>query len=66
MQLTPVARDELAAARLAESTWTAALQLGLDEHRLNVTTHVLRVIRHRLRRDERAPTADFERRIRRR
>jgi DNA-binding MarR family transcriptional regulator len=57
MRLTTVARDQLAAARQAESTWIAELLLGLDEHRLSTTTHVLRVIRHRLRRDERALTS---------
>jgi DNA-binding MarR family transcriptional regulator len=56
IQLTPAARRQLAAARSAESTWVAVLLLGLDEHRLRTTTHVLRVIRQRLRRDERALT----------
>jgi DNA-binding MarR family transcriptional regulator len=45
MQLTPTARRQLAAARSAESAWVAVLLLGLDEHRLRTTTHVLRVIR---------------------
>jgi DNA-binding MarR family transcriptional regulator len=54
--LTRSARDELAAARSEEGTWIATLLLGLDPHRLSATTHVLRVIRQRLRRAERELT----------
>ena len=53
LQLTRAGRAALAAARAAENAWLAVLLLGLDEHRLATTTHVLRTIRHRLRRDER-------------
>jgi len=53
LQLTRAARGELTAARALEGTWIANLLLGLDEHRLATTTHVLYVIRQRLRRDER-------------
>jgi DNA-binding MarR family transcriptional regulator len=56
LQLTRAGHAALAAARAAESAWLAVLLLGLDEHRLAATTHVLRTIRHRLRRDERELT----------
>jgi DNA-binding MarR family transcriptional regulator len=51
--LTPAARSDLAAARSTERRWLAELLLGLDEHRMAVATHVLRVIRLRLLRAER-------------
>jgi DNA-binding MarR family transcriptional regulator len=51
--LTPAARSDLAAARSTERRWLAELLLGLDEQRMAVTTHVLRVIRLRLLRAER-------------
>lgn len=51
--LTPVGRATLSAARSRRSTWTAILLNGLGEHELRATIHILRVIRHRLLRDER-------------
>lgn len=48
--ITPRGRAELAAARIAESRLLAALTLGLGDHELTQTTHVVRVIRQRLER----------------
>lgn len=56
LELTRTGRAALAAVRAAESAWLAELLLGLDEHRLAATTHVLRTIRHRLQRNERELT----------
>jgi DNA-binding MarR family transcriptional regulator len=50
--LTKRGRDELAHARSQRSIWTARLLLGLDRVRLMTATHVVRVIRQRLARDE--------------
>jgi len=51
--LTRSGRSELTAARSREIGWQNALLNGLDDRRLAVTVHVLRVIRERLLRNER-------------
>lgn len=51
--LTPRGRAELARVRTAEGVWLQLLLSGLAGHRMAVVTHVLRVIRQRLERDER-------------
>jgi DNA-binding MarR family transcriptional regulator len=51
--LTRRGRSRLAATRSAEALWTHVLLNGLDTRQMAATTHVLRVIRHRLLRDER-------------
>ena len=55
--LTRPGRAQLAAARSIEARWIVALLNGLDDHRLATTVRVLRVIRQRLLRDERARRA---------
>lgn len=52
--LTRSGRAELAATRSREVGWLNTLLNGLDDRRLAVTAHVLRVIRQRLQRTERA------------
>lgn len=51
--LTPRGRGELARLRAAEGVWLQLLLSGLDDRPMAVATHVLRVIRKRLERDER-------------
>jgi DNA-binding MarR family transcriptional regulator len=51
--LTRHGRAELAAARSIETPWLNVLLNGLDEHRMETTLQVVRVIRQRLQRDER-------------
>jgi DNA-binding MarR family transcriptional regulator len=51
--LTPAGRAYLDGLRAAESIWLATLLLGLGEHHMATTTHVVRVIRQRLERDAR-------------
>lgn len=46
-------RSALARARQRRSSWLAELLLGLARHELRAIIHVIRVIRHRLLRDER-------------
>jgi DNA-binding MarR family transcriptional regulator len=55
--LTPRGRSEIDRARRDTKMWTAQLLLGLDMPRLLTATHVVRVIRQRLVRDERARRA---------
>ncbi|HEY8520848.1 MAG TPA: MarR family winged helix-turn-helix transcriptional regulator [Gammaproteobacteria bacterium] len=50
--LTGQGRTMLAASRLRRSTWTSVLLNGLGDRELRATIHILRVIRHRLLRDE--------------
>lgn len=52
--LTRAGRAALATTRSIESRWRNVLLNGLEGHRLVTTVHVLRVIRERLMRDERA------------
>jgi len=52
--LTPSARSQLAAARSAERLWLAELLLGLERRDMQTATHVLRVIRQRLLRNDNA------------
>ena len=51
--LTPRGRGELARVRSAESVWLHGLLGGLADRPMATVTHVLRVIRQRLERDER-------------
>jgi DNA-binding MarR family transcriptional regulator len=51
--LTDQGRSTLSAARLRRSVWTATVLNGLGRHELRATVHILRVIRHRLLRDDR-------------
>ena len=51
--LTDRGRWILSAARQRRSLWLATLLNGLGRHELRATIHILRVIRHRLLRDER-------------
>jgi DNA-binding MarR family transcriptional regulator len=51
--LTPSGRDELAAARMAQTVWLMTLLNGLGDYELAATTHVVRVVRQRLARDSR-------------
>jgi DNA-binding MarR family transcriptional regulator len=48
--LTPRGRNELAAARTAESLWLATLLNGLGDREMATATHVVRVVRQRLER----------------
>ena len=51
--LTPRGRAALAGLRTAEGIWLQMLLAGLADRRIVAVTHVLRVIRQRLQRDER-------------
>jgi DNA-binding MarR family transcriptional regulator len=51
--LTPQGRAELARVRTAEGVWLELLLSGLADRQMAAVTHVLRVIRGRLERDER-------------
>ncbi len=51
--LTPRGRGELARARTAEGVWLQLLLSDLADRQMASVTHVLRVIRQRLERDER-------------
>jgi DNA-binding MarR family transcriptional regulator len=51
--LTPQARAELARVRSAEAIWLHVLLAGLKDWHMTTVTHVLRVMRLRLERDER-------------
>jgi DNA-binding MarR family transcriptional regulator len=51
--LTAQGRSTLSVTRYTRSMWIAALLNGLGEHELRATIRILRVIRHRLLRDER-------------
>jgi DNA-binding MarR family transcriptional regulator len=51
--LTAQGRAELARVRTAEGIWLQLLLSGLADRQMAVVTHVLRVIRQRLERDER-------------
>jgi len=51
--LTPQGRGELARVRTAEGVWLQLLLSGLADRQMATVTHVLRVIRQRLERDER-------------
>src|SRR5258705_11415510 len=51
--LTAQGRAELARVRTAEGVWLRLLLSGLPDRQLATVTHVLRVIRQRLERDER-------------
>jgi DNA-binding MarR family transcriptional regulator len=51
--LTPRGRAELASLQTAEGVWLQMLLGGLADRRMVAVTHVLRVIRQRLERDER-------------
>jgi DNA-binding MarR family transcriptional regulator len=52
LQLTGKGKAELERSRSRERTWVAALLNGLGRHEMRATTHILRVIRHRLLRDD--------------
>lgn len=54
MQLTPRGRYLLESARAAEEFWAISLLNGLDLRQMRATAHILRVIRQRLVREERA------------
>jgi len=51
--VTPKGRRELAAARIAAQAWLTTLLIGLGDHELKATLHVVSVIRQRLERDAR-------------
>lgn len=51
--LTRALRSRLATARSAKRSWARVLLNGLEVRQMGATAHVLRVIRHRLLRDER-------------
>ncbi len=51
--LTPRGRGALARARTAEGVWVQLLLRGLADRQMASVTHVVRVIRQRLERDER-------------
>ena len=51
--LTRAGRSRLATARSAERSWARVLLNGLEVRQMGATAHDLRVIRHRLLRDER-------------
>jgi DNA-binding MarR family transcriptional regulator len=55
--LTESGRARLSATRAIETAWLNALLNGLDDGRLAITVHVLRVIGQRLVRDARARAA---------
>jgi DNA-binding MarR family transcriptional regulator len=51
--LTPLGRNELAAAKSIENRWLLAVLNGLGDRDMATTTHVVRVIRQRIARDAR-------------
>jgi DNA-binding MarR family transcriptional regulator len=53
LELTRKGKAELERSRSRKRTWVAVLLNGLGRHQMHATTHILRVIRHRLLRDER-------------
>lgn len=54
VELTAPARAQLRAAQVREKSWAIKLLNGLDVRTMRATSHILRVMRQRLVRDERA------------
>lgn len=54
VELTRCGQVELAAEEARQKLWAMTLLNGLDRHQMRDTSHILRVIRQRIARDERA------------